>query len=111
MDLEQRRFNVHENAVMVNDTIHIGTPKSHVSRTVPFPKFLADDIAATVSNRTVDRLLFGDGHQHMRLPNSRDGWFAASVRRAQRIGSSFPRVTRTTSGTPPHPSPCRRART
>lgn len=93
VDLENRRFTVHENAVMVNNTIHVGTPKSHVSRTVPFPKFLADDIAARVANETPDRLLFGDGHEHMRLPNSRDGWFAASVRRAQKIDPTFPRVT------------------
>lgn len=45
------------------------------------------------TNISPEWLLFGDGHDHMRLPNSRDGWFAASVKRAQRADPSFPRVT------------------
>lgn len=92
VDFEQRRFNVHENAVMVNNTIHVGTPKTHESRSVPYPKFLDLEIRRD-TNISPEWLLFGDGHDHMRLPNSRDGWFAASVKRAQRADPSFPRVT------------------
>lgn len=92
VDFDQRRFNVHENAVMVNNTIHVGTPKTHVSRSVPFPRFLEPELRRVDSSRP-DRLIFGDGHDHMRLPNSRDGWFANAVKRAQKIDPSFPRVT------------------
>lgn len=38
-------------------------------------------------------VIFGDGFDHLRLPNSRDGWFAASVKRAQADDPNFPRVT------------------
>lgn len=92
VDFEQRRFNVHENAVMVNNTIYVGTPKTHVSRSVPYPKFLDAEVRRN-AYASPGRLLFGDGHDHMRLPNSRDGWFAASVKRAQKVDPTFPRVT------------------
>ena len=37
--------------------------------------------------------LFGTGEAPVRLPNSKDGWFASAVRRAQKIDATFPRVT------------------
>lgn len=90
----RRRLNVHENAVMVNNTIHVGTPKTHVTRSVPYPAFMAERISALVDSRpTSSSILFGDGFDHMRLPNSRDGWFAAAVKRAQKADPDFPRVT------------------
>lgn len=39
--------------------------------------------------------MFGNGTDHLRLPNSKDGWFAAAVRRAQAIDPDLPRI-------PPH---------
>lgn len=94
VDLRQHRLNVQENAVMVGSVVHVGTPKTHASRSVPYPAFLAEPIELLVaSRRGADSILFGDGHDHMRLPNSRDGWFAASVKRAQRADSPFPKVS------------------
>lgn len=94
VDLRQRRLNVHENAVMVGAVVHVGTPKTHASRSVPYPAFLTDPLSALVTSRPrPDSILFGDGHDHMRLPNSRDGWFAASVKRAQAKDASFPKVS------------------
>lgn len=40
VDLVKRRLNVSENAVMVGGSVHVGTPKTHVTRSVPFPAFL-----------------------------------------------------------------------
>lgn len=94
VDATQRRLNVNENAVMVGTTVIVGTPKTHVTRSVPYPAFLTHAIAALISSRVSrDSLLFGDGHDHMRLPNSRDGWFAAAVKRVQASDPEFPRVT------------------
>ncbi|REJ06287.1 site-specific integrase [Microbacterium bovistercoris] len=94
VNLEQRRLNVHENAVMVGTTVIVGTPKTHIARSVPYPKFLAAGIRELAESRpSPAALLFGDGFDHMRLPNSRDGWFAAAVKRAQAQDPSFPRVT------------------
>ncbi|WP_083710540.1 tyrosine-type recombinase/integrase [Microbacterium sp. RU33B] len=39
------------------------------------------------------QLMFGNGHDHLRLPNSQDGWFARAVRRAQRTDPDFPRIS------------------
>ena len=43
--------------------------------------------------KSFEQLLFGAGDEHLRLPNSQDGWFAAAVRRAQKIDSDLPRVS------------------
>ncbi|WP_137845790.1 site-specific integrase [Microbacterium sp. 2FI] len=93
VDLARRRVNVQENAVLVNGTLHVGTPKSHVSRAVPYPDFLEDLIRGQLIGKSPDSLLFGDGERYMLLPNSRDGWFAAAVRRAQRLEPEFPKVS------------------
>lgn len=81
VDALRRRVSVEENAVMVGTVIHVGTPKTHETRSVPYPAFLVPSIAKLREGKGRDDLLFGDGRLHMRLPNSRDGWFAAAVRR------------------------------
>ncbi|WP_336643503.1 site-specific integrase [Microbacterium sp. MMO-113] len=94
IDVVRRRLNVTENAVMVGSKIHVGTPKTHESRWVPYPAFVADRLQSIVASRpSLDSLAFGDGFDHLRLPNSRDGWFAAAVKRAQAEDPTFPRVT------------------
>jgi integrase len=93
VDISRRRVQVRENAVIVNEMLHVGTPKSYVTRSVPYPDFLDDLIRALSLGKTRDQLLFGDGNNHMLLPNSRDGWFAGAVKRSQRLAADFPRVT------------------
>lgn len=108
VDVKRRRVQVEENAVMVGSVIELGTPKTHETRSVPYPPFLADAVADAMKGKRAGDLLWGDGRLHMRLPNSRDGWFAAAVRRLQEAdelaaaeaeergeepGEIFPRVT------------------
>ncbi|GAA2533230.1 hypothetical protein GCM10009860_11600 [Microbacterium mitrae] len=81
VDALRRRVNVEENAVMVGAVVHVGTPKTHETRSVPYPAFLALQIAKLCEGKSRDDLVFGDGLTHMRLPNSRDGWFSAAVKR------------------------------
>lgn len=81
IDALRRRVNVEENAVMVGAVVHVGTPKTHETRSVPYPAFLALQIAKLCEGKSRDDLVFGDGVTHMRLPNSRDGWFSAAVKR------------------------------
>lgn len=83
VDTERRRVSVEENAVMVGSVIIVGTPKTHELRSVPYPAFLSPAINAAMSGKSRDDLLWGDGKLHMRLPNSRDGWFAAAVKRVR----------------------------
>lgn len=93
VDTVRRRVSVVENAVMVGAFVEVGTPKTHETRSVPYPRFLADAIEAAIEGKGRDALLFGDGKVHMRLPNSRDGWFAAAVKRVKAVDEDFPRVT------------------
>ena len=93
LDALRRRVNVVENAVNVGGKIIVGTPKSHVSRSVPYPAFLSIPLAALCEGKDRDALLFGDGHNHMRQPDSRRGWFVAAVKKSQAADETFQRVT------------------
>lgn len=92
-DVRRRRAHVQENAVMVNGTVHTGTPKSHVKRSVPYPDFLDAVVKLTLRGKGTDDMAFGDGAEALRLPNSQDGWFANAVKRSRRTDSTFPRIT------------------
>lgn len=93
VDLARRRLAVRENAVRVGGKILIGTPKSHEARTVPFPPFLSERLAALCADKTPDLILFGNGLSHQRTPSTRDGWLAYALKRAREVDLTFPRVT------------------
>lgn len=93
VDLRRRRVFVQENAVLVGSKLHVGTPKTHVSRSVPFPDFLVADVQEAMSGKGQESPLFGDGFGHMIRPNSQDGWFAAAVKRSMAADPTFGRVT------------------
>lgn len=83
LDMLRRRVEVVENAVTVGGKIEVGTPKTHEQRVVPFPEFLAPMLAKACEGKPRTALVFGDGEQHMRLPNSARGWFTNAVKRVQ----------------------------
>lgn len=78
---------------LVGSVIHVGTPKTHAARSVPFPDFLVAQIDLAMAGKRQESLLFGDGSGHLIRPNSQDGWFAAAVRRAMAKDPTFGRVT------------------
>jgi integrase len=88
----RRRFVIEENAVMIAYEIHVGTPKTHEKRSVPYPERLAPLIEEACAGKGPEGLLFGDGVNHMRNSGAK-GWFANTVRRAQGIDPSITRVT------------------
>lgn len=77
----------------MNGRIHVGSPKTHRARPVRYPDFLDPMIRSLFVGKNSTHLLFGDGILHLRLPNSKDGWFAMAVRRTQKEDPTFPRVT------------------
>lgn len=93
VDLNRRRVTVYENAVLVNGQLHVGSPKSHASRSVRYPDFLDPMVRSLYAGKDAEHLLFGDGTSHLRLPNSEAGWFAGAVKRARQADPTFPRVT------------------
>lgn len=86
LDLERGRLHVTTNAVEVHGKIHVGTPKSHSGRLVPIPRFLLDELAATVEGRPRAALVFpGRDGQHLRRTRSSDGsksWFKTALAEA-----------------------------
>ena len=88
----RRRFVIEENAVMIAYEIHVGTPRTHERRWVPYPERLAPMIEAACAGKGPEGLLFGDGVHHMRNSGTK-GWFANAVARAQEFDPSIPRVT------------------
>lgn len=80
----RRRFVIEENAVMIAYEIHVGTPKTHEKRSIPYPERLAPMIEQACAGKGPEGLLFGDGVNHMRNSGAQ-GWFANAVRRAQAV--------------------------
>lgn len=93
VDMLRRRVLVTENAVKVGSVIIVGTPKTHEARSVAFPKFLADSLAAEMSGKSREQLVFGDGISHLRATYGRRPWFEAAVQTSQLVDRDFPRVT------------------
>lgn len=66
----RKRFIIEENAVMIGYEIHIGTPNTHKSRSVPYPDRLASMIEQACASKGPEGLLLGDGEHHMRNSGS-----------------------------------------
>ena len=62
VDTRRRRLSVIENAVYVNGSIVVGTPKTHERRSVPYPNFLTAPLAVAIAGKSQDDLIFDDGH-------------------------------------------------
>ena len=89
----RHRFSIEENAVLVKWDIHVGTPKTHERRSVPYPERLAPLIEAACRGKGPDGLLFGNGVTHMKHESDDRSWFATAVRRARKEDPSIPRLT------------------
>jgi integrase len=90
VDLARRRILVRENAVNVAGTIIPGTPKSHESRSVPFPEFLTELLLERMDGKNLGDMVFGDGKKFLPTPKHSDGWFALARNRACAADSQFP---------------------
>lgn len=93
VDMLRRRVSVVENAVRIGAVVHVGSPKSHRARSVPFPAFLAEAIARECEGKHRDQLVFGDGTTHARATYGERGWWARAVRACQEVDADFPRLT------------------
>lgn len=91
VDALKRRLSVQENAVKVGAEIHVGTPKTHERRSVPYPAFLSLPIARECEGKARDALLFGEGIVHLPRPRTSEGsrsWFITALETA-----GLPRMT------------------
>jgi integrase len=83
VDRAARRLSIEENAVSVNGAVKVGSPKNHERRTVVYPAFLDQAIAAACKSKSARSLLWGDGHDHLRPSHSTKGWFVGAVKRVR----------------------------
>jgi integrase len=93
VDLQRRRMLIEENAVRIGSDVIVGTPKSHESRSVPFPEFLAPHLEAACSGKAGDQLVFGAGDIFLARIQSGEGWFWNAVQACQRVDPTFPNIT------------------
>jgi integrase len=93
VERERHRLRIDENAVNVGGVIHVGTPKSHESRVVPYPAFLDPLLDLAIAGKRSDQLLFGDGDNYLRPPDGRRGWFVSAVAKARVVDPTFPTIT------------------
>jgi integrase len=94
LDSLRRRVHVQRNAVMVGGAIVVGTPKSHESRSVPYPEFLSLPLAKLCERKGRGSLVFGDGLNFVRPPDSHRGWWVSAIKKCQTVDNDFPRITR-----------------
>jgi integrase len=83
IDFDRRRVDVRRAFSDVGGRVVLGTPKSHQSRTVPVPRFIAVELAAAVNGKRPDDLVFTmPGGSVLRLSNWRAATFVPARRRA-----------------------------
>lgn len=86
VDFERRRINVTENAVEVGGVIHVGSPKTYKTRSVPMPQFLLPYLKDQMKGKELDDPLFaGHGGDYMRRTRTSTGsksWFKTALRNA-----------------------------
>ncbi|WP_394163365.1 tyrosine-type recombinase/integrase [Galactobacter valiniphilus] len=92
LDLERRRLRVVNNAVDVAGKMILGTPKTHRTRSVPFPRFMLDELRAAAEGKESAELLFpgpdGGYLRNARVHENNLSWFASAIKKA-----GAPRVT------------------
>jgi integrase len=90
VDFTRERVLVRANAVNVAGRIIPGTPKSHDSRSVAFPHFLATRLRVECSGKPPGALVFGAGINYQPTPTHKDGWFFHARKRAVASDPTFP---------------------
>jgi integrase len=93
LDALRRRLLIQENAVTLGSKVVVGTPKTHENRSVPYPKFLSEPLAAACEGKVRDQLVFGDGVDYLHRAGSGKGWFWNAVQQSREIDKEFPGVT------------------
>ncbi|MDP9093689.1 MAG: site-specific integrase [Actinomycetota bacterium] len=80
LDLLRRRAAITEGVAEVHGKAVFSTPKSHQSRSVPIPRFLVDDLAASVDGKSPTDFVFSAPHGGvLRIRNFRRAGFDPAV--------------------------------
>jgi integrase len=94
MDMLRRRVNIRQAVAEVGGKVMWSSPKSHERRSVPFPKFLADELAALMVGKGREELVFtGPARGVLRVSTFRPRVFAPAVEQLVARMPGFPVVT------------------
>lgn len=92
-DMLRRRVNV-SRSVTESGGLQWSTPKSWERRSVPFPAVLSEELAALMSGKARDHLVFTDLRGGvLRNSNWRTRVFRPAVQRCQAVDTTFPTIT------------------
>lgn len=112
VDLGRRRVEISEAVTTPRGQVIWSTPKTHGSRSVPFPEFLVERIALRCRGRGPDARVFaGPAGRLIRIENFRRRQFTPALEVCQEADPSFPTITIHDLGTPPQASLSRPGRT
>jgi integrase len=92
LDALRRRLLITENAVTLGKRVVVGTPKTHENRSVPYPRFLSEPLAAACEGKSCDALVFGNGTDHLPRAGSGKGWFWDAVQVSRQTDPDFPEI-------------------
>ena len=93
-DILRRRLNVTEAVAEVRGALVTSTPKSHERRSVPFPGFLAEELATLMIGKSRDALVFtSQTGLQLRVSRFRSKTFAPAVARCIESDPAFPVIT------------------
>lgn len=79
----RRRLTIQDNAVQLGVDHAEGRPKGKVSRSVPIPEFVLEQISAACAGKGLEDLVFSSDGKYLPRPKSTGGWFAGAVKRAK----------------------------
>lgn len=89
IDFLKRRVVLHQNAVTVNNRVHVGTLKSGENRTVALAAFVVDELAKTCRGKGRDELIWSSrSGGHLGPPSAHDSWLAGAVERCQKAADA-----------------------
>ena len=93
-DMLRRRVHIRQAVAEVGGRLVWSTPKSHERRSVPFPAFLAESLAALMAGKQRDDLVFtSPGGAVVRVSTWRPRVFKPAVKRLVNKNPEFPTVT------------------
>lgn len=87
VDPLRRRLRIEESVTEVNGRLVWSSPKDHQRRSVPYPKFLAEDLSGRMQGKGRDDLLFTSSRgATLRVRNMRRDWFDVAAEVSGRPG-------------------------
>lgn len=93
IDFTTGRIAISRNAAKTGNTITLGTPKTHKTRSVAISRFVLDKLAVRAQGKASDALLWTNTKGGFLMAPGHNSWFYSAVEKCQKEDDTFPRVT------------------